>query len=94
MNRDMIGLVALDEILRFFLRGVVYVALEPNVGDNFFEDDAANSSCFRVPFDVIATFEHLGHLSSLPNRRCIPPSNGQKKSAVNDAFNIMRNIVF
>jgi hypothetical protein len=65
----MIGFVAFDEILRFFLRGVVYVALKPNVGDNFFEDDAANSSCFRVPFDVIATFEHLGHVKiELRNR--------------------------
>ena len=72
MNRDMIGFIALDEILGFFLRGVVYVALKPIVGDNFFEDDAANSSCFRVPFDVIATFEHLGHLSVATEQKMYP----------------------
>jgi hypothetical protein len=68
----MIGLVALDEILRFFLRGVMYVALKPNVGDNFFDDDAANSSRFRVPFDVIATFERLGHRLVTSERKMRP----------------------
>ena len=76
MNCDVIGFVALDEILRFFFRSVVGVAFEFHFGNDFLHDSAANSTCFRVPFDVIATFERLGHLQSLPNRGCIPPSNG------------------
>ena len=63
MNCDVVRLIALDEILRFFLGGVVGVAFEFHFGNDFFHDSAANSTCFRVPFDVIATFERLGHLS-------------------------------
>lgn len=94
MNRNVIGLIALDEILGFCLRGVVRVAFEFDIGNDFLHDSAANSTCFRVPFDVIATFECPQHLSSLPNGRCIPPSNGQEKSAVNDALDIMWNVAF
>ena len=63
MNRDVIGLVALDEILGFFFSCVARVAFEFDIGKDFLHDSAANSTCFRVPFDVIATFEDRGHLS-------------------------------
>ena len=94
MNCDVIGFVALDEVLRLFLGSVVGVAFEFHFGNDFLYDSAANSTCFRVPFDVVATFERLGHLSVATEQRMYPPSNGQKKTAVNDAFNTMRNIVF
>lgn len=82
MNSDVVGFIALDEILGFFSGGVVGVALESHIGNDFLHDSAANSTCFRIPFDVITAFERLGHLPSLPNRRCIEPSNGQKESAI------------
>ncbi len=63
MNCDVVGFIALDEILRFFFGGVAGVAFEFDFRNDFLHDGAANSTCFRVPFDVIATFERLGHLS-------------------------------
>lgn len=64
MNCDVIGFIALDEILGFFFGGVVGVALERHIGNDFLRDSAANSTCFRIPFDVITAFERLGHLSA------------------------------
>lgn len=92
MNCDVVGFITLDEILRFFFGSMVGIAFEVHIGNDFLCDRAANSAGFRVPFDVIATFEGLGHLSVSTERRCIPPSNGQEKSTVNHAFYIMRNI--
>jgi hypothetical protein len=57
-----IGFGALNEILGFFFGGVVGVALKSNIGNYFLHDNAANPTHFRIPFDVIATFERLGHL--------------------------------
>ena len=94
MNCHVIGFVALDDILRLFFGSVVGVAFEFHFGNDFLHDRAANSTCFRVPFDVVATFERLGHLSAATEQRMYPPSNRQKETAVNDAFHIMRNIVF
>lgn len=82
MNCDVIGFIALDEILGLFFGGVVGVALERHIGNDFLHDSAANSTCFRIPFDVITAFERLGHLPSLPNRRWIAPNNGQEESAI------------
>lgn len=63
MNCDVIGFIAFDEILGLLFGGVVGVALERHIGDNFPHDSAANSTCFRIPFDVITAFERRGHLS-------------------------------
>jgi hypothetical protein len=82
VNSDVIGFIALDEILGLFFGGVVGVAFERHIGNDFLHDSAANSTCFRIPFDVITAFERLGHLPSLPNRRWIAPSNGQEESAI------------
>ncbi len=82
MNCDVIGFIALDEILGFFFGGVVRIALVRHIGNNFLHDSAANSTCFRIPFDVITTFEHFAIFPALPNRRCVPPSNGQEESAI------------
>jgi hypothetical protein len=62
VNCDVTGFGALDQILGFFFAGVVSVALKSNIGNYLLHDNAANSTRFRIPFDMIATFERLGHL--------------------------------
>ena len=62
MNCDVIGFIALDEILRLFFGGVVGIALEFHVGNHFLYNGAADPACFRIPSYVIAAFERLGHL--------------------------------
>ena len=81
MNCDVIGFIALDEILGFFFGGVVGVALEFHIGNDFLHDNAANSTCFRVPFDVVATLERLGHLSVATERKLHPAKrwSGEKR---------------
>ena len=61
MYCNMIGFITLDEVLRFILRGVVHIAFETNVGDNFSNDHAANSSRLGVPFNVVTALERLRH---------------------------------
>lgn len=99
MNCDVICFIALDEILGLLFGGVVGVALEFHVGNQFLYDSAGDPACFRIPGDVIASFERLGHLfrpslPSLPCRRSIRPSNGQEKGAINRTFNVMRDSAF
>ena len=81
MKCDVIGFIAVDEILRFFFGGVVGVAFEFHFGNDFLHDRAANSTCFRVPFDVIASFEGLGHLSLATERELHPAKqwSGEKR---------------
>lgn len=59
----MIGFIAFDEILGLLFGGVVGVALERLIGNDLPHDSAANSTCFRIPFDVITAFERCRHLS-------------------------------
>jgi hypothetical protein len=61
VNCDVIGFIALDEILRLFFGGVVGIALEFHVRNHFLYNGAADLACFRIPFDVIAAFERFGH---------------------------------
>jgi len=56
VDGDVVGLITLDEILRFVFRGVVDVAFESHIGNNFLQDNAANSTRFRVPFNVVTAF--------------------------------------
>lgn len=65
MDCKVIGFIALDEILGFFFGGMVGVAFEFHIRKDLLHDDTANSTCFRIPFDVIAAFEALGHLTAL-----------------------------
>ena len=67
MNCDVVGFIALDEILRFFFGGMVGVALECHIRNDFLHDSAANPAGFRIPFDVIAASERPRHLPPLPN---------------------------
>jgi hypothetical protein len=75
VNCEVIGFIALDEVLRVFFGGVMSVAFEFHVGHDFLHDDATNSTCFRVPFDMIATLERLGHLPVATERRLRPASD-------------------
>lgn len=63
VNCDVVRLVALYQILRLVLRGVMHVPLVANVRHNLLDDRAANPSRFRVPFNVIPAFERLRHAS-------------------------------
>src|SRR5262249_30770800 len=53
VDRDVVCLCALDEVLRVSARRVMGVALDPDVGGDFLENGSPNPACFRVPFDVI-----------------------------------------
>jgi hypothetical protein len=69
MDRQMIGLVALDEILRFLSRSVVHIALDPHIRNNFLDNDAANSPSFRIPFNVVAAPKYFEHRFCLHNKK-------------------------
>ena len=62
VNCDVVSFIALDEILRLCFSGMVGVTFKSHIGNDFLHDNAANSTCFRVPFDVITTLERIGHL--------------------------------
>ena len=57
MHRDVIGLIALDLVLRIILAGMNCVAFERDPGSNDSSDPAADSAGFRVPAHVITPAE-------------------------------------
>src|SRR5258708_8279272 len=61
----MIGLVALDFILRIIRRSTVNVAFIIDGSLMHFDDFSAHTSSFRIPAHVIANLERLGHCSVL-----------------------------
>jgi hypothetical protein len=65
VNCDVVGPVALDQVLGLFLRSVMHVALKTSIGHHFLYNHAANSSGFRVPFDMVAAFEGFRHKPKL-----------------------------
>lgn len=67
MHRHVVCLVALDQILRFFLRCTNRVALELHGGRNLFLDPSPDVAGFRVPLDMIANFEFVFHLRESGN---------------------------
>jgi hypothetical protein len=58
----MIGLVALDQVLRLFFRGTNRVILEFDWGSDLFLDRSANAACFRVPTYMIPHSEFAFHV--------------------------------
>jgi len=72
VNCDVIGFIALDEILGLFFAGMVGVAFQFYVGDQFLYDSAPDPACFRIPSYVIAAFERLGHLPIATESRMNP----------------------
>jgi hypothetical protein len=59
MDRDVIGLVALDLVLRIVLAGMNRVAFERDPVRDDSGDPAADSAGFRIPTHVISPFEAL-----------------------------------
>jgi len=62
MNRDVVCFVAADEELWFAFRGMMYVAFDPEIRSDFFENDTTNSACFGIPRYVIAPLERFRHI--------------------------------
>ena len=72
MSRDMIGLVALDFVLRIVFRGVMHMALVVKVSGVDRHDGARHPARLGIPAYVIADLESLSHLvdsSFLPKAR-------------------------
>jgi hypothetical protein len=61
MQRDVIGLVALDLVLRIIGAGVVHVALPVHILRVHTDDAATHPARFGIPAHVIADFELLRH---------------------------------
>lgn len=60
MGGDVVGLVALDLVLRLILGGAMPMAFVVEIGIVDLDDPAADHPGFRIPPDVIADTE-LGH---------------------------------
>ena len=67
MHRHVICFVALDQILRLFLRRTNRVGLELNSGRDLFLDPSLHVAGFRVPLNMIANFEFVFHLRESGN---------------------------
>src|SRR5271157_1309910 len=67
VHRDVVGLIALDFILRIIRSGVVYVSLVINICCMHRNDLAADAPGFRVPGHVIADFELSWHHGPPPD---------------------------
>src|ERR1051326_8520192 len=65
VHGHMVGLVALDQILRLLLRGVDLVPLECDFRRDFLLDGPSDSACLRVPRNMIAYLEVMSHRNSL-----------------------------
>ena len=63
VDGNMVRLDALDEVLRFSLGSMVHVALEPDIGNHFSDDDASYAASFGIPFHEIASLKPLSHES-------------------------------
>jgi hypothetical protein len=63
VHGHVIGLVALDQILRRFFRGPDRVILKCDWESDLFLDRSAYAACFRVPAYMIPHFEFALHLS-------------------------------
>jgi hypothetical protein len=61
MHRDVIGLAALDLILRLILARVMSVSLVISVLCMNFDNGATDVAGFRMPGHVIADLESFGH---------------------------------
>lgn len=61
MHRDVVGLVALDLILRLILARMMRIALVGDVFCMHFDNLSADVSGFRVPGDMIVDFEFAYH---------------------------------
>src|SRR5262249_51583457 len=76
VDRDVIGLQAFDEVLRLGFRGVMSVALHPDVRGHRSHHGASNPTSFRIPFDAIATLERVSSPRTLVGTRSRELSHG------------------
>src|SRR6516225_6785307 len=76
VDRQVVGLVALDNVLRLLFRGVPLVALEDDLPGHFLLDRPPDPPCLRVPLDMIARLEVGRHRSDL--LKTAPLSRGAK----------------
>ena len=67
MHRHVVCLVALDQILRLFLRRTNRVGLELHGGRDLFLDPSSHVAGFRVPLNMIVNFEFVFHLRESGN---------------------------
>src|SRR5690348_7010664 len=74
VRRDVIGLVALDLVLRIVWRRVVRVPLVVEIARMNLDDRAADVSGFRIPGDVIPDLEFRLH-------GCAPASRNKSSGA-------------
>jgi hypothetical protein len=66
MHSQAVRLVALDQVLWFFLRGMNLVAFERDFGGMLFPDRPPDPACFRVPFNVVSCFKIVCYWRNLP----------------------------
>src|SRR6516225_12091391 len=66
VGRDMIGLVALDFVLRIVFRSVMHMTLVVEIRGVDGDDGPRHPACFRIPAYMIADLEPLGHLVGHP----------------------------
>src|SRR5215469_3733905 len=82
VGRDVIGLVALDFVLRIVLPSVMHMTLVVEIRGVDSDDGPRHPACFRIPAYMIADLEPLGHpwdslflseaLLSIQSHHCAP----------------------
>src|SRR5258708_33688894 len=87
----MIGLVALDFILRIIRRSTVNVAFIIDGSFMHFNDLSAHTSSFRIPAYVIANLERLGHCSVLVHSWSAAYSKAACDAKSTSGYNIDRS---
>src|SRR5260221_11742591 len=85
---DVIGLVALDFILRIIRRSTVNIAFIFDGSLMHFDDFSAHTSSFRIPAHVIANLERLGHCSVLVRSWSAPYSKATYDAKSTSVYNI------
>src|SRR5438132_6813933 len=68
VDREVVGLVALDDVLRLVFGSVPLVALEGDLGGHFLLNGSADPSRFRIPLNMISSPEVAGHDVDLQKR--------------------------
>ena len=58
VHRQMVGLLALDQVLRFLGRGSDRVAIELDMRRNLLANDTSASTCLRIPMHSLSNLEY------------------------------------
>jgi hypothetical protein len=66
VDGHVLGLVAFDKVLGLVFRGMMDVAVDRHIGDDFLEDDAADSSGFRILLNMVTALKGFRHCSDVP----------------------------